>query len=626
MANNKQADDLVRQQQEQQELLDAQNAMRLLDEDEYDGSYAPAEFPETAGVNDTQERLPFDDVPVQEDEQAVSEEVEPSDEQQFLDQTEPDQPETVDELMDYAGDYTNGVARALDNIGNVFGDTTLGQMFHSVAQAVEDRFGTTQGSDLSVDEAMRDEMTKEVTSDDAYTQAEFSSLDVSDVSADDFVQDLSDAASGNPDELMEKMQTAVSDTAVSAPVETAQAIQMFNDAAAGKIQEAYAPGTSDYKGAMQNLSAVMGGMTGAYYDTLLSKELDGSLQLSEDQKKAINGLDVQGVQISYDEYLPGDDVSVNKSNYTAKQAVSDHKALISESQVQNDGVSADSLDELKRSDGSVYKDVSEDEKQSNDMMAGQGRSMVVSGGMLDAADSNDFDDMRIEFDKKASDLREATVHNQAVYGEGHETELKEQTAQNYMSMLHGVQAYNDAAVEAIEEQYADDLEKKALATQGLANTMRAAVGHSFDIVKNDNDAMDFLSEEDKAELDNMSFTGVNVKFSDYQSGMDLKTGDMPEKEDSLEKDVSMADQVNPDADYDAEEQELYGGHLDDAVEAYAPADKASEQKNVSSVSPKGSHQMSHEDRVAKASSMFSAALDNEETQMRERNESLGLGE
>ena len=182
--------------------------------------------------------------------------------------------------------------------------------------------------------------------------------------------------------------------------------------------------------------------------------------------------------------------------------------------------------------------------------------------------------------------------------------------------------------------------------------MRVMVGESYNALQNDDDALGFLSAEDKAELDAMQFTGVNVKYSDYQEGMDLKTGEWIREED-MYREMSLDDMANPDKNdgYSAAEAAMYGragGGWDSDRWSSSPVfeapnesvfveesekEKAStqtlERSNTQFAAPKQPEQhftSSREDRLAQLldNDVFTRALAGAQKADKEKSESLGF--
>lgn len=122
-------------------------------------------------------------------------------------------------------------------------------------------------------------------------------------------------------------------------------------------------------------------------------------------------------------------------------------------------------------------------------------------------------------------------------------------ANNYMTMVRGVKAYNDEALKGINEKYKDDPEKLETAKAGLGNLMNHASENMYGIIGDSNKMNNFLSEADKKELDNMHLQGVTTTYSDYVKEHQLE----PEKNTGLDKTADKT--VDKTADKEAEKSD-----------------------------------------------------------------------
>ena len=336
------------QQQESQAAAEAARAVQMLEEEEYDENYTPmegaveqptaepvGEQAPTDTVSEAEDPAVSDDGTVRETPEGVQGEPvvpegavpEGSVEGQQGEAAAPEvteQEAEMQELMNYEGDYTNGLARALDNIGNVFKDSPIADVFHKLAEVVESKFGSTSPTDQQMSD-MRDEMTNEIMSRNGgqlANEAKDAAVAATTVSSEEFVADLEQtaqkmeagelAADGSVAEgasaqtqqeaqnsLVSDLQAAVTETATATPVETGEALQMFNDEAKAHIDAAYVPGSAEHQQAMDSLSTVMTGMTGTYYEAVMENEATGVKPLSVEDKAKIDGLNVEGVQVTY---------------------------------------------------------------------------------------------------------------------------------------------------------------------------------------------------------------------------------------------------------------------------------------------------------------------------------------
>lgn len=576
-----------------QEMDDAAVAMRMLEEDEYDDSYEPVSDSFLSGGSmhaDMESSAP---------------------------------------VADYSGtltaakediEYSNGLARALDNMGEVFGENSaIGYIMDKAAAFVEDHFGSvTRIEDQARD--MRDEMTKEIMAMDGHDTdyVMTASGEPARLGSEAFAEDLSKAAEsirgnegaeGTESKTLAFMDVIEKDGGID-PVDTAKALQFFNNTAVISIEQGSKNGTVDREQAMQDLSDVMSDMTEDFYRSTRENELKGTYTLSEQEIQQIDEMTVAGVTVKYSDYQLGDDVSQGKSA-GFPEAVSVNYGK----DVQNVQAAAQDGDILKRSDGSSYENVSERERQSNEAMKAQARSIVLSDGMIaadKASERTGFDEIHIAMDNMTNGLRSESFKKRQIAG-GNTDDVKQSTAESYMTMMHGIQAYNDEAVKAIQDKYADDPSGLQRASNGLGKTMRAIVKDAFDVVKNDDAALQFLSKEDKAELDSMVFTGVNVSYSDYEKGMDLRKGSDLSSGSAFKEEV-----VSSDPQYSDEERELYGNQFDShevpsgmkiQTASVDPA-LASQSKQIQS---SFGSSLNHDDRVAMATSTFDSILMNDKS-------------
>ena len=220
-------------------------------------------------------------------------------------------------------------------------------------------------------------------------------------------------------------------------------------------------------------------------------------------------------------------------------------------------------------------------------------------------------------------------------------ETLHQTGESYVSMMRGLQAYNDAAVDSIRTQYANDPRGMQQATKGLSNIMRKAVGDGFDAIQNDDGALKCLNEEQRAELDAMRFTGVNVKYSDYKDGMDLKTGEITDFRVLERQRMSVEEMANPDRGYSPEEKMLYadlvspqgswsvtkpGQAVNDGTSVFVEDEQEVKFDQAGPVRNNRGITQTREDRLAMAENAFGAALNNDHNAQKNKGVALGFGE
>lgn len=475
-----------------------------------------------------------------------------------------------DSYLNYGNEnnYTSAIARAIDNIGNVFTSvpgvgTALKNLCSNIAAFCEEKFGDAAKQTDDAKSAVRDEMTYEIQASEGGRGATTAEIAVTEaVTADptEFVGDLKlsadairngidlgDAGDGN---LTENLRSAVGQAAAASPYGTANALQVFGDVGAAQIESVYPKGSKEYQAAMDDLAVLNQSMTGAYYEKLLSAERDGAI-LTDAEREAANNLSLDGVAVKYDEFVPGGDVSTAKSGRALSADKAEHESIVQAGRDLADSVRAEhEQDVLKKSDAI--------EAEADDTyiakMEASARMDVIGGTLNDLADAdpalgktnvtNPLATADVEIELKIDDVR-TQFRNDTDLGN---PDPAGAMGTNYMSLMRGLQAYNDAAVAAIQEQYADNPAGMAEATEGLANVMRNAAGPMFEAMGQDSAEKGCFTAEQVEALDGMSLTGVNVKFSDYQVGMDLKTGEV-----SLDLDSGYA------VDLSEDDAALYGG-------------------------------------------------------------------
>lgn len=196
-----------------------------------------------------------------------------------------------------------------------------------------------------------------------------------------------------------------------------------------------------------------------------------------------------------------------------------------------------------------------DGMSTEEAMAWQAKDAVAMGDLLDAADATEFPTVTSSMERL--DFTLSTRAMGVMSGVDVGDEQKATVSDMYMDVMRGVEAYSDAATQAIEEQYADDPEKKQQATQGLENLMRQTVGESYGMIYKADNTYDFLSEADRKELDSMDIAGVNASYSDYEQTkqyLDEKTVEPEITDEAESEDESLYD---PDQAY-TEEDAMYG--------------------------------------------------------------------
>lgn len=241
---------------------------------------------------------------------------------------------------------------------------------------------------------------------------------------------------------------------------------------------------------------------------------------------------------------------------------------------------------------------------SNQHMVENAEELVKNDEFVKLADAKDGD-----FDRMVSGMtvmhqhlgEEAMVRLSAMDSDAKD---KAEVSNNYMTMMRGLQAYNDTALSGIEEKYADDPEKLEQAKLGLNNLMGRAAGKAYGIVAGDNQSFRFLSERDIQELDDMQLSGVGT-YSEYvaENHLQLNPEDTSLYTNGLD-DGKTESEVDV-ADSESEQQANFS--LKRAGMPVPPVIDSRMSKSASKQTPK----VLHEDRGKAAEERFHKVLENE---------------
>lgn len=98
---------------------------------------------------------------------------------------------------------------------------------------------------------------------------------------------------------------------------------------------------------------------------------------------------------------------------------------------------------------------------------------------------------------------------------GDRPNAKQNAAHSYLSMMHGIESYDKAAQDAIRNKYQNDPKKLESAQRGLDTVVSSMTARGFDMISTMDNSYHFLSEMDKEELNNMSFSGVGMSYDNY---------------------------------------------------------------------------------------------------------------
>lgn len=180
---------------------------------------------------------------------------------------------------------------------------------------------------------------------------------------------------------------------------------------------------------------------------------------------------------------------------------------------------------------------------SNENMRESARLVAENDEFVDMADAKDTD-----FKYMDSSMNVMRIHlGEKAMGSLSAVDVgakeKSDVANDYMTMVRGLKTYNDTALTEIETKYQDDPEKLEKAKQGLGNMMSRAGNQAYNIIGNANRQYDFLSEQDKAELDELQLQGLDKTYSEYVNENKLE----PQQKEDM-KMYANAEQVDVETD------------------------------------------------------------------------------
>lgn len=169
-----------------------------------------------------------------------------------------------------------------------------------------------------------------------------------------------------------------------------------------------------------------------------------------------------------------------------------------------------------------------------DFMSKKADEDVVNGEFLKAGQATDdkpFEAMRSATNSICNDLTDDMVNNMVgVDAWDENSPQKQDSSYKHMSFMRGLAAYSEQAVSGIDTMFQDDPEGKETAMRGLDGMMAASVPQAFDTIYSNNKNFQFLTDSDRAELDSMQFSGVDITYSEYeakrmeQDGITVSTG------------------------------------------------------------------------------------------------------
>lgn len=425
--------------------------------------------------------------------------------------TEPETPETVDETGtgttgdgDTSGSsdsdqesYDSPLAGAIAALGNAFSDNLpegIGnlakQLFKMIAEKLEDSYQAAEDFQAQEDYLITGQNIPNVTREVA---------DVMGANPVDFQKELSDTAAVmrgemSPEEAginrITEINDAISTSAQAYPAATGKSLQAFSVMGESwlqskEMQDAFESGMMSREQAEQDLATVNQTMAESYYESVRQAEQNG-LQITEADREVLNNLNMYGVTQTYDEYVAMKEAELEDPTATPVSTTPEEPPVAS------------------RSDGTLQ------ESTDHDFSAAEtsATAAVLNGEFVDT--------------KRDTEVIEACQQDSADYinaVRGADDPPNPQAmGDRYMTRMAELQAYNDYAISAIENKYADDPEAKAMATAGLALRMEASMGPMFDAMKEDQEAYGCFTPEQLEQLDNMNVTGVTTSYSEYIPG------------------------------------------------------------------------------------------------------------
>lgn len=397
--------------------------------------------------------------------------------------------DAMDDLMEKTN-YGNPVSSVIASLGNMFNTflpNAIGEFLNTALKKVADKIdkAVNPNADARAQE-------HQMLAGGGFTDVTREVADVVGLNPDAFAADMKSAAAmlkdgtapadGVPNQVMD-VGAAISGSAKAYPLATAEALEAFSSVGEAWLSEH----GEDYPGAEKDVKAVNQAMAEYYFESVMQAEAAG-WELSEADRQAIGEFRMYGVDMAYDEFLEDHGEEFEKPRGDARVVRSDGSLEA--------GTGLDTESIRAAAEAEVNRGAMADHREDLDGVAGWEASTAET----------------------VVGIREA---GPAGMGEA------------YMARLAEMQAYNDAAVSAIVQKYADDPEGRLAAEAGLAMRMQAGVGPLFDAMKEDQAAHGCFSDEQLEAVAGLKLTGVDVSYEDYVPGTGLCPIDASREDDGL---------------------------------------------------------------------------------------------
>lgn len=298
------------------------------------------------------------------------------------------------------------------------------------------------------------------------------------------------------------LASAVREAASVDPLSTGKALEDFSESGLQWFRE----NGGLYTGGWEDLKKVNCAVATAYYESVMQAEANG-LVLTEGDREALENLDMYGVDQGYSKFK--------------KERGRDPSYKIT---MEADGVGI-------KSDGSMTRSSKFDSVKSD------AKALVMSGDLSDPyRDKGAATEMGRNMENRIALMREGFLPEDGKKMTG---SAKSGLMQGYVDIAKEMQAYNDAAMSAIEEKYKDDPAGRYAAESGLAVRMQAQMGPLFEALHADGQELDLFRNNTAklGQIDRLKITGVDVKASDYEPGQALMSSSRSYGDESLYADA-----------------------------------------------------------------------------------------